>query len=159
MSAPVKRRPSRTQRSGDALVRVLLRSPLHRLLSGRLLIITVIGRKTGRRYALPVGYVEHDGALLIGTAGTWRRNLRPGEPVVIRFRGHDRQAEADVVTDEAEAAGLYRVILRGNPVHGRFAGIGVESDGSPNRTDLRRALAAGTAIVRLRVTWAAGADR
>lgn len=145
-----ERRPSRLQRYGDAFVRTLLRSPLHRLLSGRLLIITVVGRRTGRVYRLPVGYAEHDGALLIGSAGTWRRNLRPGEPVTVRLRGRDRQADADVVTDEGRAAELYRVILRHNPVHGRFAGIGVGPDGDPDRDDLHRALARGTAVVGLR---------
>lgn len=145
-----ERRPSRLQRYGDAFVRALLRCPAHRLLSGRLLIVTVTGRRTGRVYRLPVGYAKHEGTLLIGTAGTWRRNLRPDEPVTVRLRGRDRRADPEVVTDETEAAGLYRVILRHNPVHGRFAGIGVDPDGGPNRNDLRRALARGTAVVRLR---------
>jgi deazaflavin-dependent oxidoreductase (nitroreductase family) len=142
---------SRLQHAGDAFVRLVLRSPCHRLLSGRLLIITVTGRKTGRRYVNPVGYADQDGALLIGTAAGWRRNLRPGESVPIRLRGADVRAEADVVTDEQRVAELYRVILARNPVHGRFAGIRTDDDGSPNRTDLRRALAAGTAVVRLTV--------
>jgi deazaflavin-dependent oxidoreductase (nitroreductase family) len=149
VSSPTTPSQSRTQRSGNAAVRLLLRSPLHRALSGRLLTITVIGRRTGREYAIPVGYAEHDGALLVGTAGTWRRNLRPGTPVKIRLRGRDRQADPEVITDEARAAELYRAILRRNPVHGRFAGIGIEPDGSANPADLRRALARGVAVVRL----------
>jgi deazaflavin-dependent oxidoreductase (nitroreductase family) len=148
MSSPA-RRQSRAQRAGDATVRFLLRSPLHRLLSGRLLIITVIGRKTGREYDLPVGYVEHGGALLVGTAARWRRNLRPGVPVRVRLRGRDVQADAEVITEEARAADLYAAILRRNPIHGRFVGIGVEPDGSANPSDLRRALAGGAAVVRL----------
>lgn len=142
---------SRLQRAGDATVRLLLRSPLHRLLSNRLLIITVTGRKTGRQYANPVGYAPHDGALLIGTAAGWRRNLKPGEPVPVRLRGADVRAEAEVITDEDRAAELYRVILAHNPVHGRYAGIRTDPDGQPNRADLRLALSAGTAVVRLTV--------
>jgi deazaflavin-dependent oxidoreductase (nitroreductase family) len=153
------RRPSRSQRSGDAIVRLLLRSPVHRMLSSRLLLIRVVGRKTGRTYVHPVGYVEYEGALLIGTAGTWRRNLRPDEPVTIRLRGRDYQADAEVITAEAEAAELYRVILRRNPVHGRFAGIGIDPDGRPNHSDLHRALDNGTAVVRLRPQGHNGADR
>ncbi len=151
-SAPPQRsrtRESRRQRLGNSIVRALLRSPLHGALSRRLLIVTVTGRRTGKIYRLPVAYVEHDGTLLIGAGGAWRRNLRPGEPVTVRLRGRDRLADAEVITDEERAAELYRHILRGNPVHGRFAGIGIGADGAPDRADLRRALARGVAVVRL----------
>lgn len=142
---------SRRQRFLNGLVRAILRSPLHGLTSSRLLLITLTGRKTGRTYTFPVGYVEDGGALLIGTAASWRKNLRPGVPVTIRLRGRDRLVEADVVTEEAQATELYRAILRRNPIHGRFAGIGIDPDGTPNPADLRRALAHGTAVVRLRL--------
>jgi deazaflavin-dependent oxidoreductase (nitroreductase family) len=141
---------TRTQRTGDAIVRFLLRSPLHCLVSGKLLIITVTGRKTGREYANPVGYAEHDGHILIGSAARWHRNLRPGTPARIRLRGKDIQADPEVITDEARAADLYRAILTRNPVHGRFAGIALNPDGNVNLDDLRRALSTGTAVVRLR---------
>jgi deazaflavin-dependent oxidoreductase (nitroreductase family) len=141
---------SALQRAGNAVVRGLLRSPLHRLLSGRLLTITVVGRRTGRRYRIPVGYVEHDEALLIGTAGTWYRNLRTGSTVEVRLRGRLRRAEPEVIRDEARATELYRAILHRNPVHGRFAQIRITADGGPDPDDLRRALARGVAVVRLR---------
>jgi deazaflavin-dependent oxidoreductase (nitroreductase family) len=147
-----RRRPPRSalQRTLDAVVRGVLRSPLHRIVSGRLLLITVTGRRTGARYTYPVAYAEDGGVLLVGTAAAWRRNLRDREPVTVRWRGRDHLARADVVTDEEEAAVLYRTILRKNPVHGRYAGIRTNADGAPNRRDLRRALARGVAVVRLR---------
>ncbi|MEV4127631.1 nitroreductase/quinone reductase family protein [Nocardia sp. NPDC049707] len=141
---------SRIQRTGDAIVRFILRSPLHPLLSKRLLIITVSGRKTGREYANPVGYVEHEGRILIGAAASWRRNLIPGTPVRIHLRGTTRQAAHEVITDEPQAAQLYREILTRNPVHGRFAKIHLNPDGSVNLPSLRTALSRGTAVVRLR---------
>ncbi|AHH18223.1 hypothetical protein NONO_c34360 [Nocardia nova SH22a] len=140
----------RVQRTVDAAMRTLLRSPLHRLLSGKLLIVTVIGRKTGRVYANPVGYAEADGALLIGTAAAWRRNLRPGEPVRITWRGRDRLADWEVISAEREITEPYRIILTQNPTHGRFAGIGLDADGNPDRDQLRAALGRGTVVVRLR---------
>ncbi len=138
------------QRAGNALVRLLLRSPVHGMLSGRLLIVTVVGRVTGRRYTIPVGYVEHEGALLIGTAGRWYRNLRSGTPVEVRLRGRRVAADPEVIRDEARASRLYGVILRRNPVHGRFANIRLAPDGEVDPLDLRRALANGVAVVRLR---------
>lgn len=150
MVTQAPRRTSGVQRIGNAVVLGLLRSPLHRLLSGRLLAITVVGRRTGRRYTIPVGYAEHDAALLIGTAGTWYRNLRPGTPIDVRLRGRRVRYDPEVIRDESRAADLYRVILQRNPVHGRFAHIRIAPGGGPDPDDLRRALADGVAVVRLR---------
>lgn len=147
---PAGRGLLRMQRSADTVMRTLLRSPLHRLLSGKLLVITVIGRKTGHVYANPVGYAESGGTLLIGTAASWRRNLRPGEPVRITWRGRDRLADWEVISGEREIAEPYRVILAQNATHGRFAGIELDADGNINREQLRAALGRGTVVVRLR---------
>ncbi|WP_051024627.1 MULTISPECIES: nitroreductase/quinone reductase family protein [Nocardia] len=140
----------RMQTAVDAAMRALLRSPLHRLLSAKLMIVTVVGRKTGRVYANPVGYAESDGALLVGTAAGWRRNLRPGEPVRITWRGRERLADWEVISGEDEIAEPYRVILTQNPTHGRFAGIGLDADGNVDREQLRAAIGRGTVVVRLR---------
>ncbi|MFI7666559.1 nitroreductase/quinone reductase family protein [Nocardia sp. NPDC049526] len=147
---------SRIQRTGDAIVRFILRSPLHPLLSKRLLIITVSGRKTGREYANPVGYAEHEGHLLIGTAANWRNNLIPDVPVRILLRGTNIQAAHEVITDEPRAATLYREILTQNPTHGRFAKIHLNPDGTVNLPSLRAALSQGTAVVRLNPLVAEG---
>ncbi|WP_062984790.1 nitroreductase/quinone reductase family protein [Nocardia anaemiae] len=148
-SSKTRTTQSRIQRTGDAVVRFILRSPLHPLLSKKLLIITVSGRKTGREYANPVGYAEHEGHLLIGTAATWRHNLIPNTPVRILLRGSHIQATHEVITDETRAATLYREILAQNPAHGRFAKIHLDPDGTVNLPSLRTALSRGTAIVRL----------
>jgi deazaflavin-dependent oxidoreductase (nitroreductase family) len=150
-TAPARRRPL-AERTLNGAVRALLRSPLHGVVSRRLLLITVVGRRTGTVYTHPVGYVvDDDGAVLVGSAAGWRRNLRAGEPVRLRLRGHERLASAEVIRDEGTAAVLYRTILRRNPVHGRFAGIHAAADGAPDPEDLRRALGRGAAVVRLRL--------
>ncbi|MCU1643099.1 MAG: hypothetical protein JWN03_3374 [Nocardia sp.] len=146
---------SRVQRTGDAFMRRVLRSPMHRMVSGKLLIVTVIGRKSGHVYENPVGYAESDGYVLIGTAAKWYRNLRPGEPVRITLRRTVIEADWEVIREEEVAAECYRIILEVNPTHGRFAGISLTPDGSVNRDELRKALAAGTVVVRLtpRESW------
>ncbi|MGW4716069.1 nitroreductase family deazaflavin-dependent oxidoreductase [Nocardia sp. NPDC004260] len=147
--ASVRPSPSRIQRTGDAVVRSLLRSPLHRVLSGRLLLVTVLGRKSGREYTNPVGYADHDGALLVGTTARWHRNLRDGEAVRVRLRGSEIRARAEVIADEARLAALAPVVVSANPIHGRYAGIELEPDGAVDRDNLRRAMANGYVIVRL----------
>ena len=44
--------------NGNSFIAWLLRSPLHGLLSGNTLLITVTGRKTGRPITTPVNYVR-----------------------------------------------------------------------------------------------------
>ena len=148
-SGPARRGESRFQRFLNTVMRGILRSPLHPMMSGRILVIDVTGRKTGKLYRIPAGYVEHDGAILIGTAGTWRRNLAANQTVTVLLRGRPRQATAEVITDEDRCGELYRPILAKNPVHGKYASIGIEPGGSPNPADLRAALRRGIAVVRL----------
>ncbi|MFF0488359.1 nitroreductase/quinone reductase family protein [Nocardia sp. NPDC004068] len=152
MTSPTTTPPSRLRAQSlvDSVMRALLRSPLHRALSGKLMIVTVVGRKTGRVYANPVGYAEHDGALLVGTAAGWRRNLQPGEPVRITWRGRTLLADWEVISDEEALVEPYRIILSHNPTHGRFAGIELNPDGGVNREQLHAAVARGTVVVRLR---------
>jgi deazaflavin-dependent oxidoreductase (nitroreductase family) len=154
MTSPVSNPAAapRYQKALDAVMRALLTSPLHLLLSRRLLVIAITGRRTGTVYRIPVGYVEHDGHVIIGTGGRWYRNLVAGQEVPIVLRGRWRRARAEVFTDEARCAEFYRYLLAGNPVHGKFVGIRAEDDGAPNQSDLRRALAAGVAVVRLATT-------
>jgi deazaflavin-dependent oxidoreductase (nitroreductase family) len=152
-------RPGRGQAALNLVMRAVLATPLlHRAVSNRILLIDVVGRKSGRHYRIPVGYVPAAGELLIGTAGRWRRNLTPGQLVEVTV-GRRRQAmTADVVTDERQCVPLYRAILAHNPVHGRYAGIRHEPDGTPNPEDLRAALGRGIAVVRLRPAASARRD-
>lgn len=131
-------------------MRSILRSPLHGMVSKKMLIVTVTGRKSGRVYANPVGYVENDGDLLIGTAAKWRRNLVPGEPVSITWRGRAGSADWEVITDAEEISEPYRVIIAGNPSHRKRSGVTLDPDGSVNPEQLRRAPDRGTAVVRPR---------
>jgi deazaflavin-dependent oxidoreductase (nitroreductase family) len=82
----------------------LLCSPLHPLLSRQLALITVTGRRTGRRYTFPVGY-HQDGDRVIVNVGwperkQWWRTLRHGGGVEMRIRGHRREGHAQARGDE-----------------------------------------------------------
>ena len=80
---------------------VVLRSPFHWMLSSSLILLTVTGRRTGRRYTIPVGYHETDDAIvvLVGEAPTktWWRNYREPGPVEIRLRNRVRRGTAVVL--------------------------------------------------------------
>ena len=68
----------------------LLRSPLHGLASGRIVLLAFTGRRSGRRFAVPVSYLHYGGDILGFTSGGWSawwKNLRGGAPVKARVRG------------------------------------------------------------------------
>jgi hypothetical protein len=93
-------------RSGNRLVAQLLRSRLHPLVSGRLLLITITGRRTGRQHTLPVAYKEGPEGLTIPVLWAqrklWWRNLRDGAQVSLRLRGDDRTGYACAQLDDPD---------------------------------------------------------
>jgi len=85
-------------RTGNPLVRTILRSPAHGLLSGRLLLITVTGTRSGDQFTFPVGY-RQDGDRVTIVVGwperkRWWRNLRQASPVRLLLRGTERTGRA-----------------------------------------------------------------
>jgi deazaflavin-dependent oxidoreductase (nitroreductase family) len=138
------------QGAANRVVRGLLRTPLLcRVVGNWLLTIYLVGRKSGRRYAVPVAYVRHDGCLVAGTQFGWGRNLRTGEPVQIRLKGKRRTADVQVITDEAGVVQNYAIMARGNHQFAKFNKIGFDQAGNPDPTDLRLAWTAGARAFRL----------
>jgi deazaflavin-dependent oxidoreductase (nitroreductase family) len=137
----------------NRVMRGLLRVPLLcRLVGARLMTLYVVGRKSGRRYTVPVAYTRHDDALLVGTPFAWGRNLRTGEAVDIRLKGKRRRADVEVMTDEAAVIECYAVMSRDNHQFAKFNRIGFDDAGNPDPDDLRAAWAAGARAFRFRVS-------
>jgi deazaflavin-dependent oxidoreductase (nitroreductase family) len=134
----------------NQIARGLSRVPLVSRAVGRgLIILYVVGRKTGKRYTVPMAYTPHEGSLLLGSAFAWGKNLRTGEPLEVRFKGKRRLADVRVLTDEAEVTRHYAVIARRNPGFARFNKIGFDGDGNPDPNDLRSAWVSGARVFLL----------
>ncbi|HEY6496310.1 MAG TPA: hypothetical protein VIZ43_23765 [Trebonia sp.] len=134
----------------NTVVRGMLRTPLiSRGIGSKLLTIYVVGRKSGRRYTIPVAYARQDGDLLIGTPFGWSRNLRTGEPVTIRLKGRLRQADVLVYSTEPEVVAAYTAMCRDNHNFANFNKIGFDPAGHPNPEDLHLAWMAGARAFRL----------
>jgi hypothetical protein len=134
----------------NRVMRGVLRTPLLSRIAGeRLVTLYVVGRKSGRRYTVPVAYTRHEGGLLIGTPFGWGRNLRTGEPITIRLKGRRRQADVQVFRDEAGVVGAYAIMCRDNRAFAKFNRIGFDADGSPDPENLHQAWAAGARAFRL----------
>ena len=138
----------------NPVMRALLRSPFHRLLSGQILLLTYNGRRSGRQYTLPVGYLRDGDALLVVAQHSelkqWWRNLRDGAPVVVLVRGRWMPARPDVIEEcTAVAAEVERLIVTlGAREASRRLYMSLDLAPPPTREQLAQALH-GVVVVRI----------
>jgi hypothetical protein len=100
-------------RTVNPLLRGILRSPIHRLASNRLALITYTGRRSGRQYTIPVFYRDKDDEVTIAVGWpdrkVWWRNLTgDGGPVSLVVRGQKLRGHA-IATRDAGRDALVRV--------------------------------------------------
>jgi F420H(2)-dependent quinone reductase len=94
-------------------LRLVLRSPLHGLLSRRTALITVTGRRSGREFTFPGGYEQCADSVHI-TVGApehkrWWRNLTDaGAPVRVQLRGVEQSGHAVASGDERSGVTVRR---------------------------------------------------
>ncbi len=138
----------RNVRRFNKIARVILNSPLHRVLSDRLMLIRFVGRTSGRTYTTPIAYVNDGGQLLIAAGGRWRTNLRSGPPVAVRLRGNWLRYNAYIVDSDEYGRVLERMATL-NPTWARYSGLEFGSDGKPASTAAAKAQANGLTLVRL----------
>jgi len=83
----------------NPLMKWLLRSPFHGVVSHVYMLITFTGRKSGRVYTTPVQYKRTNAQELFFITGrdyVWWRNLEGGADVIVRIKGEDHLAKADI---------------------------------------------------------------
>lgn len=93
--------PKALYRVINPLMAALLRSPFHCSLSDRMLLLSFHGRKSGKRYTLPLGYVQQNERIFVLTHSSWWQNLRGGIPVLMRLQGRNVGGTADIMEDAA----------------------------------------------------------
>lgn len=124
----------------NPVIAAVLRSPVHGLLSRNLLVLTYVGKRSGRRRTLPLSYVTvRDRPYLCTRSSQWWRSWRTGTAVELRLRGRHVAAiphVVDVATPEALDA--LRAFLGANPKTGVML-YGVRTEGGrPVEADLVR---------------------
>ncbi len=129
-------------------MRVLLRLPFPTPLSGRLMLVSFTGCKTGKAYRQPVSYVQQGDTLLSPGGGKWKWNLRDGQPVRIWLRGREVLARPELIKDPEEIERLLAVMTAANPSVSAFVGIPKGPDGRLDRSRLETAVSYGFRIVR-----------
>lgn len=131
--------PPAVMHAVNPVARLLLRSPAHRLLDPAVLLLHVTGRKTGRRYDIPIGYTSLDGRLILVTGARWRVNLRGGASVEVTRHGIRRPMRALLDEDPSSVAVTYQSVIDhlGWPKASRQLGIAAPDGKQPTLLELR----------------------
>ena len=146
-------------RVANKFMRLLLRSPLHVLASGSVILLTFRGRKSGRVYTVPVSYVRDGRAFVCFTSGEWAawwKNLRGGAPVTATVRGRRLDARAQVFTEGDEVVAGLDALLRAFPGTAVRYGVALGSGGLSEASEVAAAVRGGRAVMILVRPGAAG---
>jgi deazaflavin-dependent oxidoreductase (nitroreductase family) len=125
--------------TGNDFMAWVLRSPFHGMLSGGMMLLTVTGRKTGKKYTTPVGYYREGDSLWVITSRdrTWWRNLQGGAQVELLLKRKPFTAQAEPDLDERAVEARMVDYLRHIPQAAKPMKIRVEN-GQPNAEDIAR---------------------
>ncbi|MEE8120082.1 MAG: nitroreductase/quinone reductase family protein [Anaerolineales bacterium] len=131
--------------SFNSIVIWLLQSLFHGLMSQNTVLIGYEGRKTGKRYIVPVNYVRvagDDGDHLMITSErgrTWWRNLRGGSPVDLRLQGTRLTVPARSLEEIQDVEDGLMTYFAHAPGSARYFKVGLDEGGMPRREDVARA--------------------
>ncbi len=91
----------------------MLRRGLMGALNDQIMVITVKGRKTGRQYSTPIGYLR-DGETIIALSrgSNWFKNAVAMGAAQIEIKGVTTQVQVAPVTDQAERERIFALYRR-----------------------------------------------
>jgi deazaflavin-dependent oxidoreductase (nitroreductase family) len=123
------------------LIKMILRSPLHGLMSQNTMLISFRGRKSGKIYTTPVGYVQEGNCIIFfeQSHSTWWKNLRGGAPVIVRVRGRNLKAIGEAIQDQETVTTALSMYVRKLPQYAKFFVVTIGPDGLPNQEEVARA--------------------
>lgn len=153
-AAQQRKPPQAVMRVMNAVLRLVLRSPLHGLMSGKTLLLGFTGRKSGRRYVTPMSYVRAGDEIVMSTEAPWWKNLVGGVPVEVRLGGRSRSGFAEALIREENVAEVLGEILRHYPEYRRFVGVTVDEEGRPDEETILAAARRGRVGIRVRLDGA-----
>jgi hypothetical protein len=136
----------------NPLVRWLATSHFHGLLDDSLVVLHVSGRRTGRRYDIPVGYLRLGDRLLVTTQHRWRTNLRGRHHVDVTVGGVRRTVGLRLDESPVSIAATYAkaIDVYGWREASRRLGLRTRSGEAPSRGQLAAAADAyGLAVLEL----------
>ena len=90
----------------NGALRRLVGTPVGKAL-GDFMVLNVTGRKSGRRFSIPVSAHVIDGQLYALAGSLWAVNFRGGAPAQVVHNGTTRTMRGELIEDGAEVAQLF----------------------------------------------------
>ncbi|MHA2224806.1 MAG: nitroreductase family deazaflavin-dependent oxidoreductase [Candidatus Hodarchaeales archaeon] len=116
------------------------------------LLLTTIGRKTGKQRVTPLQYEEENGIYYVGSArgrkADWYRNIVENSNVTIQIKSQIFDGQALTINDTHKIADFLELRLRNHP---RMVGRMLKAEGlsaNPTRAELER-FAANVVLVAI----------
>lgn len=142
--------PEALGRIVNPVMKALLRSPLAPVFGGRLMVLGLTGRRSGRAIEVPVGQHDVDGVVTVVGGGRWKLNLRGGAPVQVWLNGRRRTGRGELVEDPEETARVMRLLLERQGVeNARTLGLVVNGERMPTTDEVRDAIRGHKDLVRI----------
>ena len=130
-------------------MKFMLRSPMHRLVSKNILLITFTGCKSGKTYTTPVCYSQEGNQIYIFTHARWWKNLCNCTSVTLRLRGREVQGVPEpIVEDKGAIAAKLATHLRRVPSDARYYDVTFDEHGNPRAEEVENAV---QTVVMIRV--------
>lgn len=123
----------------NKIVKVILKSPLHGIMSDSFMLMSYTGRKSGKQFTTPVRYMRTDKGVRVYTAEhtQWWRNMLSGPKVTLVIAGQTEPYTASVYPRDAQQnRELLIDFLTLYPQDATYQDIRLNKDGSLNQEDL-----------------------
>jgi hypothetical protein len=144
--------PDALLKAVNPILRFLLRTPIMGPGRDRLMVVSFDGRKTGRRYTIPLSAHRIDNNLYALTAAPWKRNFRDGAAAEVLHNGESTAMRGELIQDRSVVADLYRRCAESYGVKGaeRMMGLKFRDQRVPTLEEFAEAVdREGLAAVRL----------
>ena len=99
--------PAAVLRAVNPILRSLLRTPVMGGARKQLMVVSFNGRKSGRRYSIPVSAHHIDNNLYALTGAPWKHNFRDGATAEVLLDGKTTTMRGELIQDGAGVADLY----------------------------------------------------
>lgn len=136
----------------NPIMRALLQSRLHRMVSGVLMLLSYTGQRSGKVYTIPIGYFVWDtDEVMAFSSARWWVNVRDQRPVTLVVKGQRVEATPTVIHErEAVIQTLGEFIRRLGVPTARKLMLGLPADRDPSEADLQ-AIPAGRSFIHFKI--------
>ena len=133
----------------NPFVKILARSPLHNLVDKGVILITYIGRKSGKTSTVPVNFLLEEKTIHVISLRhrNWWRNLKGGASVEVLLKGKQRNAWAILVEEQQKVTKELDLFCRHDPKYAQYLQVHLNANGIPDPKDLMEAARNKVAVI------------